>query len=316
MACLCFYNDRMNHHDHQHHDQHDARKLGIAVALTLVFAAVELVAGWWGNSLALMADAGHMLVDSTSLTLAALAAWYAGRKSTQRRSWGNGRAEVLAALINTSIMLVLIGFIVYHAWQRLHTPLPIAGGTVLVVAALGLIINLGVLWVISGGRQSLNTRAARLHVLGDLLGSFAAITAGVVVMTTGWTPIDPILSLLISALLLHSALRLLRASVDVVMEAVPATIDPEQVRACMCQVDGVVAVHDLHIWQISSARIALSAHVVVADLLQWPKQVLQLQSLLAEQFSIDHPTLQPEHTDADRYCAVDAVVCEMQESST
>jgi len=284
----------MYQHDHRHHDHHDVHKLGWAVSLTLGFAAVELVAGWWGNSLALMADAGHMLVDSSSLTLAALAAWYAGRASARRRTWGNGRAEVLAALANTGILLLLVGFIVANAWQRLHTPLPIKGGTVLLVALIGLLINIVILKVLSGGKQSLNTRAARLHVMGDLLGSVAAITAGVVVISTGWTPIDPLLSLLISGLLLVAALRLLRDSFNMVMETVPASIDLDQVRQAMCQVDGVLDVHDLHIWQVSSERIALSAHVVVTDLCQWTPQLRSLTELLNARFGINHPTLQAE----------------------
>jgi len=288
-------------HHHHEHDHHDVHKLGWAVALTLAFAAVELVTGWWGNSLALVADAGHMLVDSSSLTLAALAAWYAGRPSAQHRTWGNDRVEVLAALANTAILLLLIGFIVYHAWQRLHTPMPIKGGTVLLVALAGLIINILVLKVLSGGKHSLNTRAARLHVMGDLLGSLAAMTAGVVVISTGWTPIDPLLSLLISGLLLVSALRLLRDSFRVVMETVPAGIELDQVRLAMCRVDGVQDVHDLHIWQLSSERIALSAHVVVSDLSQWTPQLRALTELLNHHFGINHPTLQAEPA-ADREC--------------
>lgn len=291
----------MYEHDHHHNEQHDTRKLGWAVALTLGFAAVEFIAGWWGNSLALIADAGHMLVDSSSLALAALAAWYAAQPAARKRTWGNGRAEVLAALINTSILLLLVGFIVYNAWQRLHTPVPIRGGAVMVVALIGLVINLVVLKVLSGGKQSLNTRAARLHVLGDLLGSLAAITAGVVVITTGWTPIDPLLSLLISALLLLAALRLLRDSFNMVMETVPSGIDLEQVRQAMGQVDGVEDVHDLHIWQISSERIALSAHVVVSDLSQWTPQLRALTALLEQRFGINHPTLQAEPVE-DQAC--------------
>ncbi len=143
----------MYQHDHRHHDQHDVHKLGWAVALTISFAAVEFIVGRWGNSLALMADAGHMLVDSSSLALAALAAWYAAQPATNKRTWGNGRAEVLAALFNTAILLVLVGFIVYNAWQRLHTPLPIKGGTVLVVALIGLIINLIILSASAVGWQ-------------------------------------------------------------------------------------------------------------------------------------------------------------------
>ncbi len=290
----------MHQHDH-HHDRHDARKLGWAVALTLGFAAAEFVVGWWSHSLALLADAGHMLVDSTALALAALAAWYAARPAAQHRTWGNGRAEVLAALVNTSILLLLVGFIVFNAWQRLHTPVPIRGWPVLVTALTGLLINAGILKILSGGRQSLNTRAARLHVIGDLLGSVAAATAGLVVISSGWTPIDPLLSLLISGLLLLAALRLLRDSFNMVMETVPAAIDLDLVRQAMHSIDGVVEVHDLHIWRISSERVALSAHVVVTDLSQWTVQLRLLSELLQQRFDIDHPTLQAEPV-LDREC--------------
>jgi cobalt-zinc-cadmium efflux system protein len=289
----------MHQHDHHSHDTSGGRALRGALLLTLSFAAVEFVVGWWGGSLALMADAGHMLTDSTALGLAAIAAWFATRPADERHSWGHGRAEIIAALVNGFAMVVLVGVIVYNAIQRFQDPVEVRGMAVLVVAALGLAINLAVLKVLHGGQQNLNVRGAILHVLGDLLGSVAALSSGVVILLTGWTPIDPILSLLICGLILFAALQLLRSGLGVVMEQVPATLDIEEVRAAMQGVDDVVEIHDLHIWQISSERVALSAHVVLTELERWPDLLERLDTLLLDRFGIDHPTLQPEPVDGD-----------------
>lgn len=287
----------MGEHTHDSHDHSGGRALRGALLLTLIFAAVEFVVGWWGGSLALMADAGHMLTDSTALGLAAIAAWISTRPADQRHSWGHGRAEIIAALINGSAMLILVSVIAWHAVERFSNPVEVQGTAVLIVAAIGLGINLAVLKVLHGGKDNINVHGAMLHVIGDLLGSIAAVASGAIILLTGWTPIDPILSLLICGLILIAAIRLIRSALGVVMEQVPARIDLEQVRAAMTEVDGVCEIHDLHIWQISSERIALSAHVVVEQLADWPDQLTRLNTLLLEQFGIDHPTLQPEPTE-------------------
>ncbi len=284
----------MNQHTHHSHDNSGGRALRRALLLTLSFAGVEFVVGWWGGSLALMADAGHMLTDSTALGLAALAAWIATRPADQNHSWGHGRAEIIAAMINGAAMLVLVAVIVFHAIERFQNPVEIRGTAVLIVAALGLVINLAVLKVLHGGEGNLNVKGAMLHVMGDLLGSVAALASGLVIVLTGWTPIDPILSLLICTLILIAALSLLKTALGVVMERVPARLDLEDVRAAMSEVDGVVGIHDLHIWQISSERVALSAHVVMPNLEDWPNLLARINAMLLERFRIDHPTLQPE----------------------
>jgi len=289
----------MYQHDHHSHDTSGARALRGALLLTLTFAAVEFVVGWWGGSLALMADAGHMLTDSTALGLAALAAWIATRPADKRHSWGHGRAEIIAALINGTAMVVLVGVIVYNAIDRFRNPVEVRGTAVLVVAAIGLVINLGVLRVLHGGRENINVRGAILHVLGDLLGSFAALSSGLVILLTGWMPIDPILSLLICGLILFAALQLLRTGLGVVMEQVPAALDLEEVRNAMHRIEEVHEIHDLHIWQISSERVALSAHVVLDDLASWPEVLERINKMLLKRFGIDHPTLQPEPVGAD-----------------
>lgn len=292
-------------HDHAGSKRH---VLPVAVVLTVGFAAVEFVTGWLSGSLALMADAGHMLTDASALGLAALAAWMARRPASKRRTWGYGRAEIVAALVNGAAMIVLVGLIAWQALERFERPRDIEGMPVLAVAAVGLVVNLVVFVVLQRGGDDLNVRGAVLHVMGDLLGSLAALVSGIVILTTGWTPIDPMLSLLICGLILFAAARLLRDAIHVVMEGVPGHIDLERVRAYMTGITGVRDVHDLHIWQVSGQRVALSAHVVVEDLRQWPDILAALNAGLDEAFSIDHPTLQPEVGGQDR-CELHPEAC-------
>ena len=284
----------MYEHDHHSHDHASGPALRAALLLTLTFAAIEFIAGWWGGSLALMADAGHMLTDSTALGLAALAAWFASRPADAEHSWGHGRAEIIAAIINGMVMLALIGIIVINAIERFSNPVEVKGVAVLLVAVIGLVVNLLVLRVLHRGQNNINVRGAMLHVIGDLLGSIAAITSGIVIVLTGWTPIDPILSLLICALILVAALSLLKNAFGIVMEGVPSRLDLEQVRSAMTEVEGVCEIHDLHIWQVSSERTALSAHVVIEKMDDWPDILARINRMLLEQFQIDHPTLQAE----------------------
>lgn len=284
----------MSSHDHNHHVPSSRKVLVAALSLTLGFAVVEFVAGLAAGSLALIADAGHMLTDTFALGLAAFAAWVAARPASNRRTWGYGRAEVLAALINGAVMLVLVGLIAWRAFERFQNPRDVSGAMVMGVALIGLVINLLVFWVLSRGQSNLNVRGALLHVMGDLLGSVAALASGVVILATGWTPIDPILSLLICALILVAAVRLLMDSAQVVMEAVPQGLDIHKVRSTMSSVTGVEDIHDLHIWQVASDRVALSAHVVVPDLDDWPATLAALNRALFDTWKIDHPTLQPE----------------------
>ncbi|RMD80630.1 MAG: cation transporter [Gammaproteobacteria bacterium] len=262
--------------------------------LTLAFAGVEALAGWWAGSLALLGDAGHMVSDATALGLAALAAWVARRPPSLRHSYGLGRAEVVAALANSLFMVAVVVGIAGAALERLSRPQPVAGGTVALVAALGLGVNLLAAWLLERGEQSLNTRAALLHVLGDLLGSVAALAAGLVIHFTGWTPIDPLLSLLISALILFSALRLLREALHILMEGVPPHLDLREVGQAMAELPGVDSVHDLHIWTLASGTVMLSAHVVVPSMAGWEQTLEALRRLLRERYGIDHVTLQPE----------------------
>ncbi len=267
--------------------------------LTLAFAGVEALAGWWSGSLALLSDAAHMLTDASALGLAAAAAWFARRPPSLLHSYGLARAEVLAALFNSLMMLVLIGFIVHEAIDRFGSPREIDGGTVIGVAVAGLAVNLLVAWMLHRGERTLNSRAALLHVLGDALGSVAAISAGIVIVTTGWTPIDPLLSLLVSALILVSALRLLREVLHVLMEGVPLHVRLDAVGRDLATLDGVLRVHDLHVWTLSSGTVALSAHLEIRNLADWPGILAAASQAMDTRHGIRHLTLQPEALTAE-----------------
>jgi cobalt-zinc-cadmium efflux system protein len=283
-----------HHHHHHHHAPRNGRSLIWSFALTAGFALVEGVGGWWAGSLALFGDAGHMISDATALGFAALAAWVARQPPSTRHSYGLGRAEVVAAVVNSLLMVAVVVAIAIAAIIRLQSPTPVAGETVMGIAFTGLLINIGVAWLLSRGEHTLNTRAALLHVIGDLLGSVAALTAGAVIYFTGWTPIDPILSLVICALILYSALRLLREALHVIMEGVPLNLDLREVGQTMATVQGVKSVHDLHIWTLTSGTVILSAHIVIPDMSCWEDTLTKLRELIHERFDIDHVTLQPE----------------------
>jgi cobalt-zinc-cadmium efflux system protein len=283
-----------NHVEHHVGHARGGDALFKALFFTLGFAVVEAVAGVWSGSLALLSDAGHMLTDSTALGLAALAAWLARKPPSSRHTYGLVRLEILTALVNSLIMFALIGFIVFEAVRRLQSPSPVMGGAVMVVAAIGLCVNLIVAWMLRRGGGDLNTRAALLHVIGDLLGSVAALVAGATIWLTGYTPIDPILSLVVSGLILVSAWRLLLESLHVLMEAVPAHISLEAVAADMAAIAGVRRVHDLHIWTLSSGQIALSAHVELDSFDDWDAILAASRDRLARSHGIRHVTLQAE----------------------
>ena len=281
-------------HGHHHHGVGSHRVLVLVLTLTLGYALVEAVAGWWAGSLALLGDAAHMLTDSLALGLAAAAAWLALRPPSLRHTYGLGRLEPLAALCNALFMVGLVAMICAEAVERLQTPQPVHGGAVAGVASIGLLINVAAAWLLAGGRDNLNVRAALLHVIGDLLGSVAALISGVVIVYTGWTRVDPILSLLISVLILFSSLRVLREALHNMMEGVPLHLNLQSIGQAMAEVDGVRSVHDLHVWSLSAERAALSAHVVLDDMSCWHEVLARLRDLLRTRFAIDHVTLQPE----------------------
>jgi len=289
-----------NHHAHHTPGPGGNPALRSGLAWILLFAIVEALGGWWSGSLTLIGDAGHMFSDAAALAVALLAGRLAMQPPSSRHSFGLVRAEVVAALVNGLFMLVVVSGIVYHAIQRLQQPVPVAGGMVMVIAAVGLIVNIVVALKLHHSEQTLNVRAALLHVMGDLLGSIAALIAGLVIFLTGWWPIDPLLSLLICALIVISSVKLLRDVLHVIMQGVPADIDLAEVERMMLKVDGVTSVHDLHVWTLASGQVILSAHVVMDELPNWEFILDQLRQCLQQRFAVHHVTLQPEA----------AVVCE------
>lgn len=290
-----------HHHPGAHHDHPEGRvaprPLGLALAITGIFLIVDVIGGLLTGSLALLADAGHMATDVAALALALLAIWLARRPATPARSFGFLRAEVLAALVNAGTLIAIALFIFWETIARLREPPEVESGPMLAVAVAGLAANAASAWVLARGgghRHDLNTRGAFLHVVGDLLGSAGAIVAAVVMLATGWYLADPILSGAIGLLILWSSWRLLRESVDVLLEATPAHLDPGAIRGAMAGVAGVAGVHDLHVWTVTSGMVALSGHVEVTGERPWQAVLLDLAEVLRARFGIVHVTLQPE----------------------
>jgi cobalt-zinc-cadmium efflux system protein len=286
----------VHRHDHPHRRRGggNARRLALALVLAASILVVEVIGGVLANSLALLADAGHVLTDVAALGLSWFAAWIARRPPSGRRTYGYYRAEILAALANGATLAAIAVLIVVEAVQRLAAPPQVRGTLMMVVAALGLAVNLEMLWVLREGRDSnLNVRGAWLHVFTDALGSVQTVIAGALVLAFGWRWADPVASLLISLLVLYSAWQLLSEAVSVLMESVPGGVDLDQVHASITAVHGVVGLHDLHVWSISTSFVALSAHVQVEDC--DPTEALrQVREVLAKRFGIHHATIQVE----------------------
>jgi len=263
--------------------------------LTAGFMIVELVAGLWTGSLALIADAGHMFTDAGALALALFASWIAARPPTPAKTYGYYRAEILAALVNAVVLLVVAGGIFYEAGQRIRAPSEVLAGPMAAVAAAGLGVNAVCAWLLHrGARESLNVRAAYLEVLSDALSSLAVLGAAGVVLTTGLTVADPLASALIALLIVPRTWRLLRQAVNVLLEGTPAHLELGEIEAAMIRVPGVRRVHDLHVWTLTSGREAMSAHVVVADVRESERLLEALHAVLHARFGIDHTTIQLE----------------------
>ncbi len=266
----------------------------IALVLTLGFSGVEGAAAYFANSLALISDAGHMVTDAAALGLALLAQIISRRPPSPKHSFGFGRAEALAAFVNSIAMLALVAWIMVEAISRFYDPHKVDGLTVTIVAAIGLLMNIVVAWVLSRDKKSVNTRAALVHVMGDLLGSIAALIAGIVIQLTGWMPIDAILSILVSLLILKSTISILKESYHFLMEGVPLHIDYLQVGQDLKKVPGVLAVHDLHVWEMTPSFPALIGHIEIERIGEWPEIMARINEMLLNKHGIDHVTLQPE----------------------
>lgn len=280
---------------HQHYREDHAKGVLLsALVLTFSFAGVEALAGFWAQSLALISDAGHMVTDAASLGLALLAQIIAKRPPSPKNSFGFGRAESLAAFVNGLAMLLLVIWIGIEALSRFNDPHEVQGSTVTVVAIIGLLINILVAWVLSKDKKSVNAKAALVHVMGDLLGSLAALIAGLVVQYTGWMQIDPLLSIFVCLLLLRSTVEILKEAYHFLMEGVPHHIDYVQVGDDLVEIEGVMSVHDLHVWEMSPGYPALIGHIEVTNLQDWPHTLEKIHRMLREKHQIDHVTLQPE----------------------
>jgi cobalt-zinc-cadmium efflux system protein len=289
-------------HDHHHHHHHgpaatgDRGPLTVALALIAGFMAVEVVAGILAHSLALLSDAAHMLTDAAAIALALVAARLAERPARGAFTFGLRRAEILSAQVNGAALLALALLIAVDAVRRLADPAEVDGGLVLAVGAAGALVNIAAAWSLARAqRQSLNVEGARLHVMADLFGSVGAMVAGALVLIGGYDRADPIAALLVAALMLRSAWSLLRDSGRVLLEAAPRGMEVADIGDALARHEGVLEVHDLHVWEVTSGFAALSAHVMVPAGADCHAARRELQELLRERFEIEHTTLQVDH---------------------
>lgn len=290
------------HHGHAHLDGAGARRsLGIALGLNAVYTAGEAVAGVLTGSLALLADAGHNLSDVAALAIALWASWLASRPPTARHSFGYKRAEILAALANALLLVVASVLVFVEAARRFADPPEVSGGWMLVVASIGVAVNIGgAAAVYRRDRTDLNLRASFVHLAGDAASSAGVIAAGLIVLTTGWVYADPLFSILIGVVLVLSAVGIIRDAVLVLLESTPRDVDADEVGRRMAAASGVVQVHDLHIWAITSGFPALAAHVLVREGEDCHARRRELEELLRHEFGITHTTLQVDHAGAGR----------------
>jgi cobalt-zinc-cadmium efflux system protein len=290
-------------HDHAHGHSHgggeDARRLGLALALIVAFMAGEVVAGVLAHSLALLSDAAHMLTDAGALAMSLVVLRLAARPAGGNRTFGLRRSEILSAQANGAALLVLAGLIVYGAVRRLVSPPPANGTAILVVAFVGIGVNLLATWQLAGAnRQSLNVEGSFQHVLNDLYAFIATAVAGGVILVTGWVRADAVAALFVAALMLHASWRLLRDSGRVLLDIAPAGLPVNEIGVAMAAHPGVVEVHDLHVWEVTTEFPTLSAHVLVEPGADCHGIRRELESLLRDRFGLEHTTLQVEHAPA------------------
>ena len=282
-----------NSHDGHRQSQHSSLK--IALTLTGIFMVLEFLGGLFTNSLALLADSGHMLTDVAALGLSLFAMRFSSRPATAAKTYGFYRVEILAALLNGATLLLISILIIYEAYFRLIAPPKIESKWMLIVAVSGLVVNLISAYFLHQSHSSnLNVRGAFLHVLGDLLGSVAAIVAGLLMLTKGWYLADPLISILVAILILYSSWLLMRDSVDILLEGTPVHISLQNIHDTLCQVEGVDSVHDLHVWTLTSGLHAMSCHAVLCGNPDHHQVLEKLSSIVRKQFEIEHTTIQLE----------------------
>jgi cobalt-zinc-cadmium efflux system protein len=303
-------------HDHSHGHAHATTGsiLRWSLAATLLFVVVQVGGGITAGSLALISDAGHNLTDALALVLALVGVYLQRKPADESRTWGYGRGGVLAAFVNALVLIVLSLWLFVEAWHRLRAPREVHEPTMIVVAALGIVLNLAIMFALRGHSSDLNIRAAWLHMLGDALGSVAIIAGAIVIAWTGWLAIDPILSILIGGLIIWTAYDVVRETLNILLEGMPRGLALGDVRSAMGDVPGVLDVHDLHVWSLGSGSHALSCHALICDMpTSESDTILQnIQSVLASRFSIHHTTIQLEHAN----CSVAETGCSMDRCSS
>jgi cobalt-zinc-cadmium efflux system protein len=281
---------------------HNKNYIFYAIIFTALFGVIEALSGWWSGSLTLLSDAGHMGIDTLALTLAAFAAWISGKPATAKHTYGLGRAEVIIAWISSIFLIIMITKIFIEAIHRLHSPHIVASKAVIIVAIIGLFINLVTALILTKSKKTLNIQAALLHVLSDLLGSIAVLVSGILIYFTHWTIIDPIFSIFVCVLIFIATIRLLRESLLILMEGAPIHLKTTAIENTMRHVNGVCEIHDLHIWTLTSGIVLLSAHVILKKGKSWPKIVNTLRKVIEKEFGITHVTLQPETLNQKHLC--------------
>ena len=286
-------------HGHSHGGTHDARRLGVALGLILAFMAVEVVVGVLAHSLALLSDAAHMLTDAGALVMSLVVLRLAAQPAGGNRTFGLRRSEILSAQANGAALLVLAGLIVYGAVRRLVSPPDAKGGAILVVALLGIGVNLLATWQLSGAnRRSLNVEGSFQHVVTDLYAFIATAAAGAVILVTGWVRADAVAALFVAALMLRASWQLLRDSGRVLLDIAPAGLSVEEIGQAMASSEAVVEVHDLHVWEVTTEFPSLSAHVLVEPGADCHGIRRELESMLRDRFGLEHTTLQVDHASA------------------
>ena len=310
---MSLFHSRDDHSEHDHHSGHDhdhdrdqerkqapgngKRDLLIALSITFLMMIAEIIGGLLSNSLALLSDAGHMLTDNLALVMSFFAMKFAAMPATERKTFGFYRLEILAALLNGVVLVLLSFYIIYQAYGRMLHPQPVEGRLMLVIAIIGLIANVvGALFLFKHSHASLNIRGAYLHIVGDALSSLGVVIGGVIIISTGWYLVDPILSILISLVIIYGAWSLVRESVNILLESVPAHINIDEVASEVAKIQGVREAYHIHVWTITSGVYAMSAHVLIDDrLVSGSREIIdEIRGLLSKKFNVVHSTIQIE----------------------
>ena len=294
------HDDGHHHHHHHHHPKDNKKGLIIALAITSGIMILEFFGGIFTKSLALLSDSGHMLSDASAIALSLFAIWFATKPPSANKTYGFHRFEILAALFNGVTLFVIAFFIIIEAYERFFDPPTVASGTMILIASVGLIANILSAWSLmrkSDVHGNINVRSAYLHILGDALGSVGAIIAGLLMMLFSWYVADPIISVVVALLILRSAWAVVKQTVHILMEGTPVSIDIEEVKHSLSQLEGVLNIHDLHVWSITSGKESLSCHLLIKEEADYENVLKKAINMVNDKFNIQHATVQIEKTD-------------------